>query len=83
MAAAYEETLQALAAQPDGSAQTAAGKLCAAILSAGALVVAEHARKRPTAESYPAFQRVRVLERGDAALSFYRVRLPGNDEVSR
>ncbi len=83
MAAAYEETLQALAAQPDGSAQPAAGKLSAAILSPGALVVAEHARKRPTAESYAALQRVRVLEQGDAALSFYRVRETGSDRVSR
>ena len=76
MAEAYEETLQALAAQAEDS-EPAVGKLSAAILSAGALVVAEHARKRPTAESYPALQRVRVLEQGDAALSFYRVRLPG------
>ena len=82
MAAAYEETLQALAAQAEGS-EPAGGKLSAAILSAGALVVAEHARKRPTAESYPALQRVRVLEQGDAALSFYRVRLPGSEMVSR
>ena len=60
----------------------AARKPSAAILSAGALVVAEHARKRPTAESYPALQRVRVLEQGDAALSFYRVRLLGSSGVS-
>ncbi len=82
MAEAYEETLQALAAQAEDSAP-AAGKLSAAILSAGALVVAEHSRKLPTAESYAALQRVRLLEQGDAALSFYRVRQPGSDAVSR
>ncbi|MFP5234210.1 MAG: 16S rRNA (guanine(966)-N(2))-methyltransferase RsmD [Acidobacteriota bacterium] len=82
MAAAYEETLQALAVRAVDSAP-AAGKLSAAILSAGALVVAEHARKRPLPESYPALQRVRVLEQGDAALSFYRVRQPGSSGVSR
>jgi 16S rRNA (guanine(966)-N(2))-methyltransferase RsmD len=87
MAAAYEETLQALAVRAEDS-KPAAGKLSAAILSAGilsagALVVAEHARKRPLPESYPALQRVRVLEQGDAALSFYRVRDTGSDRVSR
>ncbi len=82
MAEAYEETLQALAPQAEDS-KPAVGKLSAAILSAGALVVAEHSRKLPTAESYAALQRVRLLEQGDAALSFYRVRQPGSDAVSR
>ncbi len=81
LAEAYEDTLRALApwneaARPEASDQPAGRKgvqPLAAILSAGALVVAEHARKRPLAASYPALQRVRVLEQGDAALSFYQV----------
>ncbi|MGC9198956.1 MAG: 16S rRNA (guanine(966)-N(2))-methyltransferase RsmD [Acidobacteriaceae bacterium] len=81
MAEAYEDTLQTLAAwneaaTPEGFVRSMGRQgvqTSAAILSAGALVVAEHARKRPLAAGYPALQRVRVLEQGDAALSFYQV----------
>ncbi len=41
-------------------------------LAADGIVVAEHARKSPLAENYGILQRYRVLEQGDAALSFYR-----------
>jgi 16S rRNA (guanine966-N2)-methyltransferase len=36
-------------------------------------VVAEHSRKQPLEASYGVLQRTRVLEQGDAALSFYAV----------
>jgi 16S rRNA (guanine(966)-N(2))-methyltransferase RsmD len=42
------------------------------VLAEDAVVVAEHARKKPLAEVYGELKRVRVLEQGDAALSFYR-----------
>ncbi|QMV18169.1 16S rRNA (guanine(966)-N(2))-methyltransferase RsmD [Granulicella sp. 5B5] len=43
------------------------------MLSDGAVVVAEHAKKQPLEERYGALQRGRVLQQGDAALSFYGV----------
>lgn len=45
----------------------------AALLAPGAFVVAEHSRKRPLPERVGALTRTRLLEQGDAALSFYRV----------
>lgn len=41
-------------------------------LAADGIVVAEHSRKCPLAERYGVLERYRVLEQGDAALSFYR-----------
>ena len=58
-AAEYADTLRTLAA---GSA---------ALLAEGATVVAEHARKSPLPERFSGLGRMRVLEQGDAALSFY------------
>jgi 16S rRNA (guanine(966)-N(2))-methyltransferase RsmD len=47
----------------------------AAVLAEGAVVIAEHARKQPLEEQYTVLRRMRVLEQGDAALSFFsRVR---------
>jgi 16S rRNA (guanine966-N2)-methyltransferase len=43
------------------------------LLAEGAVVIAEHDRKRPLAESYGNLIRTRVLEQGDAALSFYSI----------
>ena len=43
----------------------------ATLLAEGAVVIAEHDRKRPLAESYGNLIRTRTLEQGDAALSFY------------
>jgi 16S rRNA (guanine966-N2)-methyltransferase len=43
----------------------------AGVLADGALVIAEHGRKQPLEERYTTLQRTRVLEQGDAALSFY------------
>lgn len=59
---AYTQTLSFLG----GAAST--------LLVPDALVVAEHARRMPDglAESYATLHRYRVLEQGDAALSFYQ-----------
>jgi 16S rRNA (guanine966-N2)-methyltransferase len=43
------------------------------ILTPGAVVVAEHRRKQPLEERYGSLKRTRLLEQGDAALSFYAI----------
>jgi 16S rRNA (guanine(966)-N(2))-methyltransferase RsmD len=43
------------------------------ILAQGALVIVEHRRKFALNERYGALERTRLLEQGDAALSFYAV----------
>jgi 16S rRNA (guanine966-N2)-methyltransferase len=45
----------------------------AAVLAEGAVVVAEHSSKKPLEARYSVLERTRVMEQGDAALSFYRV----------
>jgi 16S rRNA (guanine966-N2)-methyltransferase len=52
-------------------ASTLAALGAGGLVSAGGLVVAEHARKSPLAEEVGRLQRTRLLEQGDAALSFY------------
>jgi 16S rRNA G966 N2-methylase RsmD len=47
------------------------GGAAAAFLAADALVIAEHRRKEKLQLSYGALERMRLLEQGDAALSFY------------
>ena len=47
----------------------------ATVLADGAVVVAEHSSKKPLEARYSVLERTRVLEQGDAALSFYRVSL--------
>ena len=47
------------------------GGAAAVILAEGALVVAEHRRKEPLEDRYGSLVRTRLLEQGDAALSFY------------
>jgi 16S rRNA (guanine966-N2)-methyltransferase len=54
-------------------ALTLLGGECRALLAADALVVAEHRRKNPLEASYGCLVRTRVLEQGDAGLSFYGV----------
>jgi 16S rRNA (guanine966-N2)-methyltransferase len=49
------------------------GGEAAGLLVPGALVVAEHRRKHALAESYGSLTRVRLLEQGDAGLSFYSI----------
>jgi 16S rRNA (guanine966-N2)-methyltransferase len=62
-AAAYKQSLALLA----GSAAT--------LLAPNAIVIAEHARRGSAAlaDAYGTLQRYRLLEQGDAALSFYRM----------
>jgi 16S rRNA (guanine966-N2)-methyltransferase len=43
------------------------------LLNEGAVVIAEHRRKEQLNESYDALARTRLLEQGDAALSFYSI----------
>lgn len=47
------------------------GRAAQGILAPGAVVVAEHRRKQSLDEQYGNLKRTRVLEQGDAALSFY------------
>ncbi len=61
-AAEYESTLGLL------------GGAAASILAADALVIAEHRRKQRLEECCGALARTRLLEQGDAALSFYAAR---------
>jgi 16S rRNA (guanine(966)-N(2))-methyltransferase RsmD len=62
-AAAYAQSLNLLAAS------------AAALLAPEAVVIAEHARRGSAtlADTYGSLHRYRLLEQGDAALSFYRV----------
>ncbi len=50
------------------------------LLAEGALVIAEHRRKEKLADRYGALQRTRLLEQGDAALSFYAAGESGDPE---
>lgn len=52
---------------------SAFGGVAAGLLSPSAVVIAEHFRKDRLLEQYGSLQRYRVLEQGDAALSFYSV----------
>jgi 16S rRNA (guanine(966)-N(2))-methyltransferase RsmD len=52
------------------------------ILASGALVVAEHRRKLALEEQYGSLRRIRLLEQGDAALSFFRVPSEGHEQAS-
>jgi 16S rRNA (guanine(966)-N(2))-methyltransferase RsmD len=55
--------------------ETALGQLGApaGILAPHAVVIAEHRRNQKLADAYGVLKRTRLLEQGDAALSFYRV----------
>jgi 16S rRNA (guanine966-N2)-methyltransferase len=49
------------------------GGECVSLLTEESIVAAEHRRKQPLNEHYGALSRDRVRERGDAALSFFRL----------
>ena len=49
------------------------GGSAAGLVADGALVIAEHRRKEHLEDSYGSLARTRLLEQGDAALSFYEV----------
>jgi 16S rRNA (guanine966-N2)-methyltransferase len=50
---------------------TALGSSVAGLLAEGAVVIAEHRRKMSLEDRYGTLERTRLLEQGDAALSFY------------
>lgn len=52
------------------------GGVAAGLAAAGGLVVAEHGRKQQLESAYGCLRRVRLLEQGDAALSFYSRETP-------
>jgi len=47
------------------------GGAASSLLASGALVIAEHRRKQSPEDRYGSLQRARLLQQGDAALSFY------------
>jgi 16S rRNA (guanine(966)-N(2))-methyltransferase RsmD len=47
------------------------GRDASGLLAESAVVIAEHRRKQKLEDAYGALRRVRVLEQGDASLSFY------------
>ena len=49
------------------------GKPDVGLLTDGAMVIAEHRKKEPLKESYGRLSRARLLQQGDAALSFYAI----------
>ncbi|MGA2673461.1 MAG: 16S rRNA (guanine(966)-N(2))-methyltransferase RsmD [Terracidiphilus sp.] len=49
------------------------GGASAGLLAADALVIAEHRKKERLKEKYGSLERIRLLEQGDAALSFYAI----------
>ncbi len=55
----------------------ALGGAAAGVLAAGAVVIAEHRRKEKLEAEYGALKRTRLLEQGDAALSFYAMQAAG------
>ncbi|HUH62965.1 MAG TPA: 16S rRNA (guanine(966)-N(2))-methyltransferase RsmD [Terracidiphilus sp.] len=51
------------------------GGTAAGLLAPGAQVIAEHRRKQPLEDRYGNLSRTRLLQQGDAALSFYAIEL--------
>jgi 16S rRNA (guanine(966)-N(2))-methyltransferase RsmD len=62
------------AAQEYAATLNLLGAVQAGLLAVGALVIAEHRRKERLEERYGSLERRRLLEQGDASLSFYAVR---------
>ena len=56
------------------------GGASAGLLAEGAVAIAEHRRKDRLAERYGCLERTRLLEQGDAALSFYAARAAAEPE---
>jgi 16S rRNA (guanine966-N2)-methyltransferase len=56
------------------------GGKASGILAEGAIVIAEHRRKQTLDERYGALKRTRLLEQGDAAISFYAVSSKHSDQ---
>jgi 16S rRNA (guanine(966)-N(2))-methyltransferase RsmD len=62
------------AAQEYASALELLGGAGAGLCGVGTLVIAEHRKKEPLSEQYGGLGRTRLLQQGDAALSFYAMR---------
>jgi 16S rRNA (guanine(966)-N(2))-methyltransferase RsmD len=59
------------------------GGTASALLAPHALVIAEHRRKEKLAERYGSLERTRLLEQGDAALSFYTNRRAPEEDTRK
>jgi 16S rRNA (guanine966-N2)-methyltransferase len=57
------------------------GGAAAVLLASGAMVIAEHRRKERLEDRYGRLGRTRLLEQGDAALSFYTANSFGQEET--
>jgi 16S rRNA G966 N2-methylase RsmD len=57
------------------------GGSAAGLLGEGALVIAEHRKKQRLEDCYGLLERTRLLEQGDAALSFYVVAQSSTPEI--
>ena len=68
------------AAEEYATALRLLGGGAAGLLGDGAAVIAEHRRKQRLEEVYGGLKRARLLEQGDAALSFYAVIAPDTTE---
>lgn len=62
------------AAQEYAATLSLLGAAQSGLLAADALVIAEHRRKERLEERYGSLERTRLLEQGDASLSFYAMR---------
>ena len=58
------------------------GRDAVGLLADGALVIAEHRKKERLEDAFGALNRTRLLEQGDAALSFYAVVSKNESDVS-
>jgi 16S rRNA (guanine966-N2)-methyltransferase len=68
----YKATLEALGSEaPNPRSQTRDLGHPTKLLIEGAVVIAEHRRKQKLEDRYGKLERTRLLEQGDAALSFY------------
>jgi 16S rRNA (guanine966-N2)-methyltransferase len=55
--------------------------MASSLLASGAIVIAEHRRKEKLQDRYGSLSRTRLLEQGDATLSFYAAELKGAKEM--
>jgi hypothetical protein len=54
----------------------------AGLLAPAALLIAEHRKKERLEDKYGALERTRILEQGDAALSFYVSKVQNIEDLS-
>jgi 16S rRNA (guanine966-N2)-methyltransferase len=64
-----------------GMAMGLLGGAASGLLADGAVVIAEHRRKEKLEDGFGTLRRVRVLEQGDATLSFFEAAIGGLDEA--